>query len=167
MAVVTDDGCNRWRLEVTDGGCNTGGQLQSVLMRPTPQLSVKTCRGGGVGGRVGGGLAARRGGGGSQEGWGLRATHYYHMHTSRGCVCLGAWGYRGMYAILAISRLCQEESLQGLKDQRHSPSSKHGKKKPGAVGAMAPAPLSFKTRGGRGGGGVAYKDRARPPPRGL
>ena len=34
-----------------------------------------------------------------------------------------------------------------------------------------PAPLSFKTRGGgRGGGGglggVAYKDRARPPPRG-
>ena len=30
-----------------------------------------------------------------------------------------------------------------------------------------PAPLSFKTRGGGGGlGGVAYKDRARPPPRG-
>ena len=29
---------------------------------------------------------------------------------------------------------------------------------------MAPAPLSFKTRGG--GGGVAYKDRVRPPPRG-
>ena len=28
-----------------------GGQLQSVLMRPTPQLSVKTCRGGGVGTR--------------------------------------------------------------------------------------------------------------------
>ena len=36
----------------------------------------------------------------------------------------------------------------------------------GAVGAMAPAPLSFKTRGavgGRGGGGE-YKDWARPPP---
>ena len=31
---------------------------------------------------------------------------------------------------------------------------------------MAPAPLSFKTRegGGGAGGGVAYKDRARPPP---
>ena len=29
-----------------------------------------------------------------------------------------------------------------------------------------PAPLSFKTRGG-GGGGVAYKDRARPPPRDM
>ena len=30
-----------------------------------------------------------------------------------------------------------------------------------------PAPLSFKTEGGGGLGGVAYKDRARPPPRGL
>ena len=31
----------------------------------------------------------------------------------------------------------------------------------------APPPLSLKTRGGGGGlGGVAYKDRARPPPRG-
>ena len=42
------------------------------------------------------------------------ATHYYHMHTSRGC--LGAWGYRGMYAIIANSCLCREESLKGLKD---------------------------------------------------
>ena len=33
----------------------------------------------------------------------------------------------------------------------------------GAVGAMAPTPLSLKTRR-RGGGGVAYKDRSRPPP---
>ena len=43
----------------------------------------------------------------------------------------GVWGwvYRGMYAIIAISCLCQEESLKGL-------------------------------------GGVAYKDRARPPPQG-
>ena len=71
--------------------------------------------GGGVYWQLGGG------GGGSQEGeGGLLATHNYHMHTSRGCVSLGAWGYRGMYAIIAISRLCQEESLKGLKDQRHS-----------------------------------------------
>ena len=65
--------------------------------------------GGGIGRRGGGGLAAWPGGGG-----GLRATHYYHMHTSRGC--LGAWGYRGMHAIIAISCLRQEESLKGLKD---------------------------------------------------
>ena len=30
-----------------------------------------------------------------------------------------------------------------------------------------PAPLSFKTRGGGGARGVAYKDRARPPPCGI
>ena len=73
--------------------------------------------GGGGGGRWEGG-----GGGYCQlsRGEGLRATHYYHMHTSRVCVCLGPWGYRGMYALIAISRLCQEESIRGLKDQRHS-----------------------------------------------
>ena len=64
---------------------------------------------------MGGGVNWQLGGGG-----GVRATHYYLMHTSRECVCLGAWGYRGMYAIIAISRLCQEESLKGLKDPRHS-----------------------------------------------
>ena len=61
-------------------------------MRPTPQLSVKTCGGGGAG------IGSSAGGRGSQGRGGLCATHYYHMHTSRGCVCLGAWGYRGMYA---------------------------------------------------------------------
>ena len=75
----------------------------------------------GGGGRWGaGGGYWQLGRGGSPRGGGLRATHYYHMHTSRVCVCLGAWGYRGMYAIIAISRLCQEESLKGLKDQKHS-----------------------------------------------
>ena len=42
---------------------------------------------------------------------------------------------------------------------------KHAQKNFGAIGAMAPTPLSLKTPGGGGGlGGVAYKDRARPPP---
>ena len=93
------------------GGTRTGPDAT-----PPPQLSAKTCggAGGSAGGWTGGGLAARPGGGG------LRATYYYHMHTSRGGLCLGAWGYRGMYAIIAISHLCQEESLKGLKDQRHS-----------------------------------------------
>ena len=79
-------------------------------MRPTPSYLSKLAGGGGA---VGAGGVPSVGGGG------LRATHYYHMHTSMVCVCLGAWGYRSMYAIIAISRLCPEESLKGLKDQRH------------------------------------------------
>ena len=55
--------------------------------------------------------------GGGSQGWrgGLRATHYYHMHTSRGDVCLGVWGYGGMYVIIALSCLCREESLKGCR----------------------------------------------------
>ena len=41
---------------------------------------------------------------------------------------------------------------------------KHAQKNFGAVGAMAPTPLSLRTGGGGGLGGVAYKDWARPPP---
>ena len=91
-------------LEKLSNKCLTGGQLQSVRMRPTAQLSVKTCMGGGGGRREGGGggVLAAQPGGGVPRGEGLRATHCYHMHTSRVCVCLGAWGYRGMYAIEAI-----------------------------------------------------------------
>ena len=67
-----------------------GGQLQPVLMRHSPQLSAKTSWGG-SGGRVGGGIGSSLGGGGAAR----DPLHYYHMHTSRGCVCvcLGAWGY--------------------------------------------------------------------------
>ena len=76
------------------GGATTTGPDAT----PPPQLSVKTCGGGGELGRGGGGVGERVGGGGIigslAGGGGLRATHYYHMHTSRGC--LGAWGYRGM-----------------------------------------------------------------------
>ena len=86
------------------GGGTTNGP--DATPPPPPRLSAKTCGGGG------GVLAAQPGGGG------VCATHFCNMHTSRGC--LGAWGYRGMYAIIAISRLCWEERLKGLKDQRHS-----------------------------------------------
>ena len=50
-----------------------------------PQLSVKTWGGGagGCGGRAGG-----QGDWQLSRGEGLRATHYYHMHTSRVCVCV-------------------------------------------------------------------------------
>ena len=40
-----------------------------------------------------------RGGVPKVGGGGLRTTHDYHMHTSRGDVCLGVWGYEGMYVI--------------------------------------------------------------------
>ena len=64
-----------------------------------------------VGWRVGGGgVGGSAGGGGKVGGGGLCATHYYHMHTSRGDVCLGAWGSGGMYVIIALSRLCLDIS---------------------------------------------------------
>ena len=69
-----------------------------------------------------------------------------------------------MYAIIAISCLCQEESLKGLKDERHSTPFNEAWDK--NFGAMAPAPLSFKTRGGGGGGwGVSHTrtEPGRPP----
>ena len=106
-------GSKRFEAHSNPGGATTTGPDATP-----PQLCVKTCRGGGGGGwGVGGSAGVWVGGGGVGSlagGGGLRATHYYHMHTSRGC--LGAWEYRGMYAIIAISCLCQEESLKGLKD---------------------------------------------------
>ena len=91
---------------VAPGGATTTGPDAT----PPPQLSVKTRGGGGsAGGSFGGGSAGGVGGdfgrgGGFQRWGGLRATHYYHMHTSWGDVCLGVWGYGGMYAIIALSR---------------------------------------------------------------
>ena len=61
----------------------------------------------------GGWLEGVGGGGGGSTFWGgavpkvggMRATHYYHMHTSKGDVCLGVWGYGGMYVLIALSFL--------------------------------------------------------------
>ena len=110
------------------GSAEDGFPVSSRSLRdctaPTPRQGYRpqglkgrgSSGGGGVGGgqREGvwgfGGLA---GGGGFPRWGGLRATHYYHMHTSRGDVCLGVWGYGGMYVIIALSRLCREESLKG------------------------------------------------------
>ena len=77
------------------GWKTTRGRLQPVLMRhPPPAICDRTLGGGGV--------AGGWGGWGPKVG-GLRAAHYYHMHTSRGDVCLGLWGYGGMYMIIALS----------------------------------------------------------------
>ena len=150
-----------------------GGRPQLVLMRHPPPAICQNLPGGGGSSWGGGGGGRRESGwvGGGLAAWprggGLRATRYYHMHTSRGC--LGAWGYRGMYAIIAISCLCQEESLKGLKDSRHStPSQLSMGPKNWRLWRHGPRTAIFQNWGGRGGGGglggVAYKDRAWPPP---
>ena len=71
------------------------------------------------------------------------------MHTSWGDVCLGVWGYGGVYAIIALSCPCREERLIG-RCVAPLPPAPHVKKG-GAVGAMPPSPLSLKTRGVGGG----------------
>ena len=85
-----------------------GGTTNGPDVTPT-QLSVKTCGGGGFGG-----IGSSPGGGGS-----ARNPRLPHAYLKGVCVS-GDMGYRGMYAMIAISRLCQEESLKGLEDQRHS-----------------------------------------------
>ena len=102
-----------------------GGRLQAVVMRHPPSYLPKLAGGGGGGGAVGaGGGDGRRLGGrvlAAQGGGGCtRPTTGTTTCMPQGvCVCLGAWGYRGMYAMVAISHLCQEESLKGLSTPRN------------------------------------------------
>ena len=136
-----------------DVGCPGRGGGGATTTGPDvtpPQLSAKTCGGGGgrwEGG--GGGIGSSAGGGGC-------ARPTTTTCIPQGGVCVwGAWGYRSMYAIIAISRLCREESLKGLKDQRHSTPPLQlsmGQKK---LAPLAPRPLHrylSKLRGGGGGG---------------
>ena len=95
-----------------------GGDYNRSSCDIPPQLSVKTRGGGGgqgvdLGGSAGGYRGGISAGGGFPRWGGLRATHYYHMHTSWGVVCLGVGGYGGMYAIIALSRPCREEGHCG------------------------------------------------------
>ena len=68
----------------TPPGCTTGGGLQLVLMRPTPQLSFKT-RGGGGG--AGGGSSRGLGGGSSRGSGGGVPAGGRGVGPSR-----GSWG---------------------------------------------------------------------------
>ena len=82
------------------GGGARGGNYNRSGCDPPPSYLSKLAGGGG-GGAVGapgggGGVGGRAAGGGGGDwqlsrGEGLRATHYYHMHTSRVCVCV--WGH--------------------------------------------------------------------------
>ena len=63
----------------------------------------------GLGEQLGGVFAAWPGWGVPQ---GVRDPLLPHAYLKGGYVCVGAWGYRGMCAILALSRLCREEKGQ-------------------------------------------------------
>ena len=78
----------------------TGGRLQPVPMRHTPQLSVKTRGGGGQGVDVGGGRLGGVGGGFRPGGVGVpkvgglaRDPLLPHAYLLGGCVS-GGWGVR-------------------------------------------------------------------------
>ena len=142
------------------GPPSPGGATTTSPDATPPQLSVKTCGGGGVPQEGGGGEYWQRGRGG-----GLRATHYYHMHTSRGC--LRAWGYRGMYAIIAISCLCHEESLRVLRTEGIVPlSTKHGTTNLAPLAPWPPHRYLSKLRGGWGAGGCRIKGPGPAAPQG-
>ena len=75
----------------------TGGQLQLVLMRPTPQLSVKTCGGGG--GAVGAGGGRREGGGIGSSAGGVPRGGGCARPTTTTCIpqrCVCVWGHGGI-----------------------------------------------------------------------
>ena len=117
---------------------------------------------------------------------GLRATHYYHMHTSRGNVCLRrVWGScwwllssRGCRwvgvstVVVVILHFTTNDVCILLLIWR----SKHGwfgereacRKKPRRRWRHSPNTTIAQNPGGRGGGGglggVAYKDPPPPPP---
>ena len=93
-----------------------GATTTSPDVTPPPAICENLGGGAVWGGRlegVEGGVRPWGGGGGVPQLGRLRASHYYHMHTSREEVCLGVWGYEGIYVIIALSHLCREESLKG------------------------------------------------------
>ena len=143
------------------------------MRHPPPSYLSKLVWGGGrqEGGGGGGGYWQLGPGGGG----GLRATHYYHMHTSRGC--LGPWGCRGMYAIIAISRLCQKVLRVFRAKGIVPPSTKHGTKNLAPLARWPTHRYLSKLRGGGGLGGCRiqrpgpaappgdlYRERSPPPP---
>ena len=76
---------------------NHGGATTTGPDATYPPAICQYSGGGGAGGSCGGGRLGGVGGisagGGGPKG-GLRATHYYHMHTSWGGRVSGGWGVR-------------------------------------------------------------------------
>ena len=149
----------------------TGGRLQPVLMRHTPQLSVKTWGGGGA---VGGGGPAGGRGGGVKVGVGgvLRklsgakgANFFFHT------MCLYSKYSKFCREFIFVLKQ-QEKEFDKKKGYRRAagPNSNPSPNPPGRTSRdtcwWPPRHHYLSKPGGGGGlGGVAYKDRARPPPR--
>ena len=127
-----------------------------------PSYLSKLGRGGGILGGGGGlegvgGFGCGGAGPKSQAGGGLRVTHYYHMSTYRGDVCLGGWGYGGMYVIMALSHLCPEESLNGRRFTPNPGSSLRNKRHLYSAASCALHSLKYlAVRFLRGGGGNSH-----------
>ena len=120
-------------------------------------------------------------GGGSQGGGGGGGDPLLpHAYLQGGCVSGAGLGKllvavvkQGLQMGRCVHSGCGDLSLCNKRHSLSASSSaqnmdglmkgKHAQKNLSAVGAMAPTPLSLKTREG-GLGGVAYKDQARPPP---
>ena len=127
-----------------------------------PSCLSKLGQGGGVGWRVWRGGGSQGGGGGP-----ARDPLLPHADLQGGCVS-GGLGVRryvcddSAFSPLPGYVLLIWRSKHGWFDEREACTKKIGRR-----WRHAPQPTTLKTRGGGGtglGGGVAYKDRARPPP---
>ena len=100
------------------GGATTTGPDATT----PPSYLSKLAEGGGLGqggGGVGGYWQLGRGAGAARD------PLLPHAYLKGVCVCLGAWEYRGMYAMIAISRLCREESLTSPPLRKHAESQQN------------------------------------------
>ena len=125
-----------------------GGRLQPVLMRPPPPPAIckKLAGGRGVGGGVWHVALRGEGGGGRLRGGGGLLEHR---------------AIPSLQQVLNV-KCCHGVSL-GCTKGAEAPFSSACKQKFGTIGTMAPAPLSLKTRGGRGGSHTRTRPGRLPP----
>ena len=107
--------CSKWVRTLQHGGATTTGPDAT---HPPAICQNSGGGGGGAGGRSGGGQLGGVGGGfwpwgGFPKVGGLARDPLLPHAYLLGGVCLGGWGYGGMYAMIALSCHCREESLKG------------------------------------------------------
>ena len=136
-------------------------------MRHTPQLSVKTWGGGvwgwggGSAGGCGGGGGFGRGGGGFPRWGGLRATHYYHMHTlhwSRGRAPNAGSSFHSQRHLYSTS-----SCYSGAQNMHGLMKGQHAQKKIPRRWRHGPKTTISQNPGGGGGGHIQGLGLAVPP----